>query len=155
VTKSRSSEGLTLRDTAISTSTVGKIRPVSLLLWLLASTGCGSYCTFDKVQSVNSPDGKWQAVVFGRNCGPTTGNEVHVNVGRPSTNPSLGRGNTFRADADYGKAPTNARGTPLAHATWTAQNVLTITYDSREKVYKKDERVGEVSVRYVARDMSQ
>jgi hypothetical protein len=121
-----------------------------LLLALVGAVGCDDVCVFDEVQTVVSPDRNWQVVVFGRDCGPTVGNVVHINVLSASKKPTMGRGNTFRADSDYGKALVNALGTPLVQVTWTGPHVLTVTYDTRERVVKKVERVGDVSVRYVA-----
>ena len=132
-----------------------KILTATFLAALLAPVGCDAGCAFDQVQTAVSPDSNWQVVVFGRNCGPTTGNEVHVSVLPASTKPKFGRGNVFRADSDYGKARFNARGTPWAEASWTGPSVLTITYDDKERVYKKAERVGAVSVHYVPRTIRQ
>ena len=126
-----------------------------LLAALLAVAGCNDFCAVDQIQSAISPDRNWQVVVFGRNCGPTTAIAVHVSVLPATRRPKLGRGNVFRAGSDDQKVRLNTRGTPWAEASWTGVNEVTITYDDRERVFKKAERVGVVAVRYVARNMRQ
>src|SRR5262249_37922210 len=54
---------------------------LALFLLVLTSIGC-SVCNEDVKEEVKSPDGKYIAVVYMRNCGATTSIQFHVNLRR-------------------------------------------------------------------------
>jgi len=65
--------------------TVLKIIGISIGLFLIAMFGVGYYfasgmCANSVVTSATSPNGKWEVVVFERNCGATTGFSSQISL---------------------------------------------------------------------------
>ncbi|HEY3040583.1 MAG TPA: hypothetical protein VGJ66_17730 [Pyrinomonadaceae bacterium] len=108
------------------------------------AAGCGN----DLVKEVRSPGGKMKAVVFQRDCGATTGFSTQVSL--LSSNESLPNesGNVFVATTDHGNAPAGAWGGPIVEASWTDDSHLLLRYDKRAGLSKREESLGNVSVRY-------
>lgn len=77
-----------------------------LLTAVLAISGCGlvfwlastSLCRSEVFQEVYSPDGRYKAVVFQRDCGATTGFRTHISIIKSSTTIKNQTGNIFQAD---------------------------------------------------------
>jgi hypothetical protein len=110
----------------------------------MAASGCSDACRNDVVAIAPSPGGKHQVAMFSRDCGATTGRSTQISVLGAAEAPS-GSGNAFVADG--GTTPT-AWGGPWAEMAWLAPDRLQIRYDSRARLFKKADRVGDVSVSY-------
>lgn len=108
--------------------------------------GCG-VCGNDVVKSTPSPDGRWSAVLFQRDCGATTGFSTQISVVRRGGEPA-GGGNIFVADDDHGAAPTAAWGGPWADVKWSSPTTLTVFYDGRSRLFAKRERIVDVHISY-------
>ena len=78
-------------------------RVLSLGLTVVLSSSCGR-CGNDEVVRVPSPDAKFEAVVFQRDCGATTGFSTQVSVVTKGASLPNEAGNVFIADTDHGKA---------------------------------------------------
>ena len=60
-------------------------------------SGCG-LCVNELLQEARSPDGKYKAVAFNRNCGATVGNNVQVSIIPSNASMPDGTGNVFIED---------------------------------------------------------
>jgi len=105
-------------------------------------------CANEEIQTITSPDGKHKAIVFQRDCGATTGFSTQVSLLRFSDRLPKSAGNTFIADTDHGKAPAGPGGGPDVNAQWTSGNELVVKYDKRARVFRFEESVGGVTIRY-------
>jgi hypothetical protein len=107
-------------------------------------------CTCDRITSeqTRSPDGRHQAVVFSDVCGYNVSLNTQVAV-IPSDQTSRWKVNAFRAINGDPLGPTNAGGGPAVHARWAANDTLELTYHASAAVRTRNERVGEVVIRYV------
>jgi len=109
-----------------------------IMMALVASllSGCMDIgCDDDVRLRVASPDGRHEAVVFGRDCGATTGLNTQVAI-VPLGEAPEGAGNTLVMDDIV-----------QLHVRWTSGTALYISGVSG-KVYHQSNRVGEVSVSY-------
>lgn len=65
-----------------------------------------------------SPDGKLEAITFGRDCGATTGSSTQVSIVRMGDALPDAPGNVVAADANGGKAPAGPGGGPELRVSW-------------------------------------
>jgi hypothetical protein len=84
-----------------------------------------------------SPDEHLVAWVFVRGCGATTTDSVQVSVLPASAGAPSDAGNTFIME----------QGSNVV-AEWPAARQLSISYEPLGEIFKKEVRVGEVSVSY-------
>ena len=86
------------------------------LLLALPAAACGDPCTNTERARVPSPDGRREAVVFGRACGAKTGVSAQVAQVAPGERP-VGVGNVFAAERDV----------PVA-VRWAGRDTLVVRY---------------------------
>ena len=113
-------------------------RPVILLLGgVLVLSSCSDMCRNETVSESVSPDGRYRAVVFTRDCGATTDYSTQVSILPASSDtPPRGIGNTFVcAGGDVG-------------VDWTSGGGLMIHCPSQTRVFKSKTRVRGVDVTY-------
>jgi hypothetical protein len=125
---------------------------ISLILasTLLLITACrDDSCGNTVLQDVPSPDGRWHAVVFARNCGATTGFSTQVSLLNGSRT-ATGSGNVFVADSDHGKVPSGPGGGPVVLANWIDARTLRIRYDTGARVFRQDTRHDDLKLQYLA-----
>jgi hypothetical protein len=79
------------------------LRGYLLAMALLCLSSCSDMCGNSIVRRIASPDARYEAVLFERNCGATTGFATHVSV-VSAGDEVTGGGNAFAADDDHGKA---------------------------------------------------
>ena len=109
-------------------------------------------CTNDLIARIPSPDARYDAVVFQRDCGATTGFSTQVSILRSRDSlPSDSSGNVFVADTDHGKAPAGPGGGPSVDVRWTSPDSLEIRRDPRTRVFRTLDRLGSVHVTHVPR----
>lgn len=89
-----------------------------------------------------------KAVLFERDCGATTSASTQISL--LSSNRSLPNeiGNVFVAGTDDGRAPGAAWGGPDANVSWTDDTHLLVRYDGRASISKREESLGNISIRY-------
>jgi len=85
-----------------------------------------------------------RAIVFGRDCGATTGFNTQVSVVPSSSKLPDDGGNIFVADGGR----RNDRSGPFVSVTWTTDSELLVTYDKDARVFHNESSVGNVRVRY-------
>lgn len=114
---------------------------------LSLSTSCSSACGNTLVREVPEPGGKHKVIIFQRDCGATTDFVTHVALlkrGEPLSNGTVG--NIFIADSNRGNVPSMD-----IDVRWVQASQIVITYPKNARIYKKAERVGDVSASYRSR----
>ncbi len=107
------------------------------LLAALALGACGELCRNEIVQTLRSPDGRYDAVVFTRSCAMTSGYTTHLSV--------------LAADAVLPDVEGNAlvaRGGPRIVVRWETRRRLRVTGLGDVGTKLKLTRIGDVEVRY-------
>ncbi len=122
-------------------------RLVLPLAFGLALTGCADTCANEIVSRLPSPDSNWDAVIFQRDCGATTGFSTQISV-LPSGAQPIDSGNAFRADDDHGAARTGAWGGPWAEAKWLSSNKLLVRYAAKSRLFAQNQNVSDVAISY-------
>jgi hypothetical protein len=110
------------------------------LLAVLALGACGELCKNEIVQTLRSPDGRFDAVVFTRSCAATSGYSTQLSVLAAETVLPDGEGNTLVV-----------RGDPRIVVRWETRRRLRVTGLGDVATKLKLTRVGEVEVRYAER----
>jgi hypothetical protein len=113
-----------------------------------AGTGCTELmCDNEVVAVVPAPDRRATAIAFTRNCGATTGYDTQVSVVAGDRRTVSGSGNIWVAD-DSGVSVRAAWGGPPVSLMWLASDTLEVRYRSGTRVFRQEERAGEVTVRF-------
>ena len=105
-------------------------------------------CDNEIVTQLPSPDEKYKAVVFVRDCGATTTWSTHVSLIRSWS--WVGRddgGNTFVMDAGDGAPEGPGRG-PEARVRWISAHEIVIAHHRLAEVFRAEKQVGGVTIRY-------
>jgi hypothetical protein len=111
--------------------------------------GCGSDpCANEELQTIVAPDGKRKAIVFERDCGTTTGFSTQVSLLSANDKLRNESGNTFIADTDHGKAPSGPGGGPEVNLQWTGEREIVVKYDNSARVFRSEQSVDGVMIRY-------
>jgi hypothetical protein len=117
--------------------------------WLLYMFGQALDTCGNKIeQTINYPDGAFRAVVFERDCGATTGFSTQISMLARGDELRNKGGNAFDAD-DKNGAPPAPRGGPMVHLKWTGLRNLEIHYDRFAHVFRKQENVNGITIRFV------
>jgi len=87
-------------------------------------------CDNEVAQIAPARDGRFDAVLFQRSCGATTGFSTQISVLAHGERPT-GAGNAFIADDDHGSARPGAWGGPWADVRWLGRGRLLVPYGSR------------------------
>jgi hypothetical protein len=128
---------------------------------LLLCNSCLDPCGNDEVARVPSPDAKFEAVVFQRDCGATTGFTTQISILPKDASLPKSAGNLFVADSNRGAAPSAKWGGPPVDVKWSANRSLTIVTHPAARVFRKDSnifvKVGtfsseQVTVEYVSKE---
>lgn len=115
-------------------------RIVVAFLAALALSGCGELCKNELVQTLRSPDGRFDAVVFTRSCAASTGYTTQLSVLPAETVLPDAEGNALVV-----------RGDPRIVVRWETRRRLGVTGLGDANTKLKLTRIGEVEVRYAAR----
>lgn len=100
-------------------------------------SGCGSACENEVVSEVTSPSGKFKAVMFERGCGATTGFNTQVSIIDADESVPDDAGNAIILDELV----------PL-HIQWLSDDELSISGRRETQVFKQEEVVNGVRIRY-------
>lgn len=118
---------------------------IALSAFCLAAVGVtifgdigGADCGVDVFDTLTSPDGRNKAISFGVDCGATTGFNTQLSI-LPAT-----------AAFDRGVYPPRLilDDKRTLAMQWVDHAVLVVTIPKAARVYKQEERAGEVTVRY-------
>jgi hypothetical protein len=78
------------------------------------------------VARVPSPDAKYEAVVFQRDCGATTDFSTQISVLPKGVSLPGAAGNVFIADSNHGAAPRATWGGPEVDVRWSGNRRLSV-----------------------------
>jgi hypothetical protein len=116
------------------------VASVFAFAWLIIDT---SLCNNDVYEEIASPSGTYKAVIFERNCGATTDFSYQVSILKADKSLSQSDGgNVFIADSNHGAVEVNVR------VRWIDNTVLEVRYPARSRVFEKNDRIGDVTIRY-------
>ena len=117
-----------------------------LIIWSMPDL-CGNYIG----KEVLSPDSKWKAVVFERDCGATTDFSTQISLinGNQSL-PHGSSGNVFTADSGRDKVRVDVKGILPIDLNWESNNTLVVRYPARARVFTQVLQYKGVALRYVA-----
>jgi hypothetical protein len=110
------------------------------LLAAFALGGCGAVCKNELVQTLRSPDRRFDAVVFTRSCSATSGYTTQLSVVPAETVLPDAEGNTLVV-----------RGDPRIVVRWETRRRLRVEGLGDAPTKLKLTRIGDVTVRYVER----
>jgi len=99
---------------------------------------CSDMCGNAVVRVATSPDGRFDAVLFQRDCGATTGFSTQISVLRRGDRPS-GTGNAFIADTDHGRARGGPWGGPWAGMRWLGPDRLLVRYARHARIFRQSQ----------------
>lgn len=122
--------------------TLGAWMAVPLVLIALAAGGAAwwvdsiEFCSNRMLDSILSPDGRWTALAYTRDCGATTRLSVNVSLLPPGAGPD-GAGNVFTAYGD-----------DVSLAWEDGASLLTIGHDPEGRVFRRETRHEDVALRY-------
>jgi len=105
-------------------------------------------CDNRVLQELPNPTGQIKAVIFQRSCGPFGGTSTQISVLPTSTQRLIAGGNAFSADTADGAAPALPSGGPPVVVTWTNPQELSVTYDSRVRVFQAEKQISDISISY-------
>lgn len=133
------------------------MRIAPLVVGTLACLGlssCGDLCGNTVLTTIPSPDARYVAIVFTRDCGATTDFSTQLSVlsasrGSPAVRAS-DSGNALIIDANHGAAPAGQGGGPELRAVWETPTRLKVQYHHAARVFRSVGQLGEVSVHYDA-----
>lgn len=113
---------------------------VVAVLATLALSGCGELCKNELVQTLRSPDGRFDAVVFTRSCAASTGYKTQLSILPAETVLPDAEGNALVVHGD-----------PRIVVRWETRRRLRVTGLGEVNTKLKLARIGEVEVRYAER----
>src|SRR6266542_2268090 len=102
---------------------------------LALAPSCAPMCGVSLVRRVPSPDGRWEAVLFERDCGATTDFATHVSVLRTGAKLPNKQGNQFIADSDHGQAPHVDGNVINVSSQWAGPDSLVVRYDRKARFF--------------------
>ena len=108
----------------------------------------GSMCGNQVISETKSPDGSFEAVVFQRDCGATTGFSTQVSIFRSWLPRGSSSGNVFVSDTNRGAAPAGIGGGPEISVNWQSSNELVISHHPKVRIYLSEPQWGSVKVKY-------
>jgi hypothetical protein len=107
-------------------------------------------CGNDSLADYASPDGETKVLVFQRDCGATTGFSTQASLVTINARLRNRSGNLFIADTDHGLAPSGPGGGPELGVLWESSNRLVLQHHFRARIFKAEQRLRGVEVRYEA-----
>lgn len=122
-------------------------KQISFAVIAVVVGGCSGGCENSILSEVGSPSGRFNAVLFERSCGATTGRSTQLSVLRSGDRPAAS-GNVFVADANHGAADESVGGGPWVEAVWIDDDNLIVKYDAQARVFTEQPDVAGVKITY-------
>lgn len=136
-----------------------------VLLWLGATVvlsfgGCiaimehlfSDMCATTVFDQVQSPSGKYKAVLFQIDCGATSDFNSHVVIvdsGFDTSEPKSLPKSFFLADRDHGRAPAGLTRGPEVKLTWLSDKQLQLQYHQYARIFRSDSNQRGVAIQYM------
>lgn len=107
-------------------------------------------CENEELQTISTPEGQRKAIIFQRDCGATTGFNTQISILQANEGLPNEGGNTFIADTDHGQAASGPKG-PELNVQWQNDAELIVKYDKRMRIYRCEQMVRGVRIKYEPR----
>jgi hypothetical protein len=111
---------------------------LSLVLLFGVCCGCVDPCGNDEVDRVPSPDGKFEAAIFQRDCGATTDFSTQISILSKGGALPKKAGNAWVADSNHGAAPTGKWGGPTVEVRWSTNRKLTVVRHPAARISRNE-----------------
>lgn len=119
---------------SISVGLIGSVSLFFLSIYLLFSGACAN-----EILSISdSPNGRYTAYTFTRDCGATTSVSYQLSVLKKDKELKSKGGNTFVSKQEF-------------DVEWASDTQLNVAYPESAKTYKMDNKVGKVDITYISR----
>jgi hypothetical protein len=105
-------------------------------------------CSNEIINTVKSPGGSYEAIVYVRNCGATTGFSTQISIVPWWWWFSNTTGNAFIADGNDNLAPVQKNGGIKIQLNWESSDSLVISHDTRARIFLKEETKYGSKIRY-------
>ena len=122
-------------------------RLIGILVAVACFIGC-SPCSNLVIKRIPSPDGKYIAVIFDRNCGATTGFSTQISLITSDSKLLNESGNIFIANTNHGEAPSAEWGGPDAEVFWKNSKLLMIQHHAKAQVFKAEQKYQDIMIEY-------
>jgi hypothetical protein len=128
---------------------------IVIAVLVCALAGCSFLCQDTLVSKHNSPDGRFVAVVFHRNCGATTPFTTEISVTGSGDDVSGGSaGNIFSMTDPPGSTETLSRnGVIEVRLNWRSPQLLLISTPQRAVVGKRVNRFDDINPTFAVGDI--
>ncbi|MGH7627292.1 MAG: hypothetical protein ACREOJ_18495 [Gemmatimonadaceae bacterium] len=120
----------------------------SLFLCALVMFINACMCGNEVRSSAVAPDGRHVAVLFQRDCGATTGDNLELSLVQATERPQ-GGGNTFIVDAPARDSIATGSLVSLVTVHWISASALQVRYDRRLRVFRQETQVDGIAVSYL------
>lgn len=150
-------------------ASLGYINPMArwkkILLWLGAAVaasfgGCtaimgylvSDMCANTVFDQIQSPSGKYKAVLFQIDCGATidfNSQVVIVDGGFDTSDPKSLPKSFFVADTDHGRAPVGVTRGPEVKLTWLSDERLELRHHQFARIFRSESNQSGVAVEYM------
>jgi len=115
----------------------------------LTSNGCQSDCTNNTINQFNSPNNRFIAVVFTRNCGSSTDYSTQVSILPFSEKLGDVSGNVFICDSNHKNSKSyNIYGGPEVSVNWLNENQMVIKYSRGSRIFLSNIVHGLITIQY-------
>lgn len=114
----------------------------------VAGVFMGPDCVNTELERHPSPDGRFDAVIFERGCGATTGFSTQVSV-LPRRAPPEEAGNLFIATVGDRPVVLGRWGGPLVRVRWHGLDALVIERDPAARRHMEQTSVGDITAVYL------
>jgi hypothetical protein len=108
----------------------------------------GDMCGNQIVEEVQSPNNKFKAVIFTRDCGATTGYSTQLSILEMTDQLENETGNTFILSDNVGDGLSFANGGARIGVIWTGDSALTVYFDNRTDFTSQETEIQDIKITY-------
>ena len=135
----------------------GWLAPLMLVM-VIVSTGCVSLCENTGINQYLSPEGKWKAIVFRRNCGALSWWTTEVSIVSASDGVpkgDIGNVATVMDNRESGSFVSNSAGVIELRIRWLSDRTILVSAPRKALLWRKADHVGlfqRVEIQYSSYD---
>lgn len=122
-------------------------KALTIISGLALLSSCSDGCNNIIIDQSTAPNGSYNAVIFQRDCGATTGFSTQVSLLDSNEKPS-GSANVFIVDNDHGAADVGKWGGPEAEMQWISDDHLLVRFAAKSRIFKQETSVSGVQISY-------
>jgi hypothetical protein len=124
------------------------IMGVAIIVAIIAPYFFNDLCDNEVLMVKQSTQGTMKAVIFSRNCGATTDDNIQVSLLDKDETLRNESGNLFIANTGKGNSQVAAHGGPVIDIEWINDKNIQITYDLNTRIFKSEIELKSVNVVY-------